>query len=211
MGERDQRAGRTRRRRWTSSSRQLLAGIPNMPHESVPTGKSADDNVEVRRWGTPPEFAFTPQGALGSGPGAGHSGFRPRRENHGRAVCGVHGAGREAGARADQFHAGRAHQSSTATPKCCRRSWSTRPASTAPASCRSSRQDLFKLEGHRLLPDADRRSSGDEPVSRRNAGSGRAADQAAAPTRRVSAARRDPTGAMCAASSGSISSRRWSW
>jgi seryl-tRNA synthetase len=41
--------------------RTMLAGIPNMPHESVPVGKSADDNVEVRRWGTPPEFGFTPK------------------------------------------------------------------------------------------------------------------------------------------------------
>ncbi|MEI9811809.1 MAG: serine--tRNA ligase [Acidobacteriota bacterium] len=38
--------------------RLLLAGIPNTPHESVPAGKSATDNVEVRRWGTPPEFSF---------------------------------------------------------------------------------------------------------------------------------------------------------
>src|SRR5277367_4067540 len=37
---------------------QILVGIPNIPHESVPVGKSADDNVEVRRWGTPPKFDF---------------------------------------------------------------------------------------------------------------------------------------------------------
>src|SRR4051812_17578162 len=41
--------------------REILAGIPNLPHESVPVGKSADDNVEVRRWGTPPKFDFTPK------------------------------------------------------------------------------------------------------------------------------------------------------
>src|SRR5215470_17554226 len=41
--------------------RSLLAGIPNMPHSSVPVGKSPEDNVEVRRWGAPPEFAFTPK------------------------------------------------------------------------------------------------------------------------------------------------------
>src|SRR5215470_17209930 len=39
----------------------LLAVIPNMLHESVPVGHSADDNVEVRRWGKPPEFNFTPK------------------------------------------------------------------------------------------------------------------------------------------------------
>jgi seryl-tRNA synthetase len=41
--------------------RQLLAGIPNLPHSSVPVGKSADDNVEVRRWGSPPKFDFAPK------------------------------------------------------------------------------------------------------------------------------------------------------
>jgi len=41
--------------------RQLLAGIPNLPHESVPVGKTTEDNVEVRRWGTPPRFDFTPK------------------------------------------------------------------------------------------------------------------------------------------------------
>lgn len=35
--------------------------IPNLPHDSVPAGRSEDDNVEVRRWGTPPAFDFTPR------------------------------------------------------------------------------------------------------------------------------------------------------
>ncbi len=39
----------------------ILSGIPNLPHESVPAGKSAEDNVEVRRWGAPPKFDFTPK------------------------------------------------------------------------------------------------------------------------------------------------------
>jgi seryl-tRNA synthetase len=41
--------------------RDLLAGIPNLPHSSVPVGKTADDNLEVRRWGTAPKFDFTPK------------------------------------------------------------------------------------------------------------------------------------------------------
>lgn len=36
----------------------LLEMMPNFPHESVPTGRSADDNQEVRRWGTPRAFDF---------------------------------------------------------------------------------------------------------------------------------------------------------
>ncbi|WJF91366.1 serine--tRNA ligase [Paraburkholderia bonniea] len=36
----------------------LLQGVPNLPHESVPPGRDESGNVEVRRWGTPREFAF---------------------------------------------------------------------------------------------------------------------------------------------------------
>ena len=39
----------------------ILSGIPNMPHASVPVGYSAEDNVEVRRWGQAPQFDFTPK------------------------------------------------------------------------------------------------------------------------------------------------------
>ena len=40
---------------------QILVGIPNIPHASVPVGKSADDNREERRWGTAPRFDFAPK------------------------------------------------------------------------------------------------------------------------------------------------------
>src|ERR1700731_2034014 len=40
---------------------EILSGIPNMPHESVPVGHSAEENIEVRRWGSPPKFDFTPK------------------------------------------------------------------------------------------------------------------------------------------------------
>jgi seryl-tRNA synthetase len=41
--------------------REILTGIPNTPHESVLAGRSAEENVEVRRWGAPPKFDFTPK------------------------------------------------------------------------------------------------------------------------------------------------------
>ncbi|MGH8737835.1 MAG: serine--tRNA ligase [Burkholderiales bacterium] len=41
--------------------RQFLEIIPNLPHESVPQGTSAEDNVEQRRWGTPRAFDFPPK------------------------------------------------------------------------------------------------------------------------------------------------------
>jgi seryl-tRNA synthetase len=41
--------------------RDILSGIPNLPHTSVPVGHSAEENVEVRRWGSPPKLDFTPK------------------------------------------------------------------------------------------------------------------------------------------------------
>jgi seryl-tRNA synthetase len=51
--------------------REILVGIPNLPHASVPVGCSADENVEVRRWGTPPKFDFTPKPHWDLGPDLG--------------------------------------------------------------------------------------------------------------------------------------------
>ena len=39
----------------------LLQELPNLPHPSVPVGRSAEDNVEVRRWGAPRSFGFEPK------------------------------------------------------------------------------------------------------------------------------------------------------
>ena len=39
----------------------LLMSLPNLPHDSVPVGKSEADNQVVRTWGEPPAFDFTPQ------------------------------------------------------------------------------------------------------------------------------------------------------
>jgi seryl-tRNA synthetase len=39
----------------------FLLTIPNIPHDSVPVGKSAEDNKEVNTWGEPPAFAFEPK------------------------------------------------------------------------------------------------------------------------------------------------------
>ena len=37
---------------------QILLGIPNIPHESVPVGDTEDENVEIRNWGDKPQFQF---------------------------------------------------------------------------------------------------------------------------------------------------------
>ncbi len=51
--------------------RAILTGIPNLPQSSVPIGKSEHDNVEVRRWGTPNDFKFTPKAHWDLGPDLG--------------------------------------------------------------------------------------------------------------------------------------------
>ncbi|MEM2820575.1 MAG: aminoacyl--tRNA ligase-related protein, partial [Candidatus Bathyarchaeia archaeon] len=42
-------------------SMSLLMRIPNLLHESVPYGRDENDNVEIRRWGSPPKFDFPPK------------------------------------------------------------------------------------------------------------------------------------------------------
>ena len=41
--------------------RDFLLGVPNLPDDSVPVGKDASGNVEVRKWGEPRNFGFTPK------------------------------------------------------------------------------------------------------------------------------------------------------
>ncbi len=40
---------------------RIVLSIPNLCDDSVPVGRDDSDNVEIRRWGTPPEFTFTPK------------------------------------------------------------------------------------------------------------------------------------------------------
>ena len=63
VSELKERAGRAEELRDSSDAtmREILITLPNIPHESVPVGKSEADNVEVRRWGTAPQFKFEPK------------------------------------------------------------------------------------------------------------------------------------------------------
>src|SRR5882762_906274 len=49
------------RERSETRMRELLSTLPNIPHETVPIGKDESANVEIRRWGTKPEFDFEPK------------------------------------------------------------------------------------------------------------------------------------------------------
>ena len=51
--------------------RDFLLDLPNLSHVSTPRGNSADDNVEVRRWGTPPAFDFPAKDHTDLGEGLG--------------------------------------------------------------------------------------------------------------------------------------------
>jgi seryl-tRNA synthetase len=51
--------------------RDILSGIPNLPSDTVPVGASAEQNVEVRRWGAPPHFDFQPKSHWDLGPELG--------------------------------------------------------------------------------------------------------------------------------------------
>jgi seryl-tRNA synthetase len=53
------------------SFRQMLEGIPNVPHESVPVGTGEADNVEIRRVGEPRKFDFEPKAHWDLGPELG--------------------------------------------------------------------------------------------------------------------------------------------
>ena len=48
--------------------RAMLASVPNVPHESVPTGAGSEENVEVRRWGAARAFDFEPKAHWDLGP-----------------------------------------------------------------------------------------------------------------------------------------------
>jgi seryl-tRNA synthetase len=55
------KAGAERLERIQAEMSDLLMALPNLPHASVPAGADETGNVEVRRWGTPASFAFTPK------------------------------------------------------------------------------------------------------------------------------------------------------
>jgi seryl-tRNA synthetase len=52
-----------------AQQREFVSLIPNLPHASVPVGGSAEQNAEVRRWGEPKKFGFTPRDHVDLGAG----------------------------------------------------------------------------------------------------------------------------------------------
>ena len=64
-------AGETRVAEIQAAIEAILLGFPNLPHASTPLGTSEKDNVEVRRWGTPPRFDFPVRDHTDVGEGLG--------------------------------------------------------------------------------------------------------------------------------------------
>ena len=67
--------------------------IPNIPHESVPPGKDEHENVEVRQWGTPPEFSFTARSHQDLGEALGILDFKRATKIAGARFCVSMGVG----------------------------------------------------------------------------------------------------------------------
>ena len=118
--------------------RAILLTIPNLPHETVPVGAGAADNVEVRKWGEPPAFDFEPRSHSDLGVGLGIVDFERATRMSGARFAILLRRRRAAGAGAHRLHARPAHAASTATSRWTRRSWSTRPRCWGPGTCRSS-------------------------------------------------------------------------
>jgi seryl-tRNA synthetase len=70
-----------------------LMNLPNLPHESVPVGKSAADNVEIRRVGEPRAFDFEPQAHWDLGPALGILDFERATRIAGARFAVLSGAG----------------------------------------------------------------------------------------------------------------------
>ncbi len=76
-----------------SAMRELLSTLPNLPHESVPTGKDDSENVEVRRWGAKPEFDFDPRDHVDLGTALGILDLERASKISGARFAILHGAG----------------------------------------------------------------------------------------------------------------------
>jgi seryl-tRNA synthetase len=71
---------------------ELLLGVPNLPHDSVPEGKSEKDNAEIRRVGEPRHFDFTPKDHVDVGAGLGLLDFDVAAKITGARFVVMHGA-----------------------------------------------------------------------------------------------------------------------
>ena len=146
----------------------LLETLPNLPHSSVPVGKSAADNVVVRTWGEPRAFDFEPKAHWDLGPELGIIDFERATKISGTRFAVLMGAGAQLERALINFmlslHIERArlHRSAAAVPGVL----DDVVRNGAAAEVRAG--PVQDRRGVGPLPDSDRGSAGDEPVSRRD-------------------------------------------
>lgn len=73
--------------------REIMLGIPNLPHEGCPVGHTAEENPEVRVWGSPPKHDFTPKDHTALGAALGILDFEAGARITGSAFAVYRGAG----------------------------------------------------------------------------------------------------------------------
>jgi seryl-tRNA synthetase len=182
----------------------ILSGIPNVPHETVPIGHSAEENLEVRRWGTPPKFDFPPKPHWDLGAELGILDLERAVKLTGARFAVYWDLGAKLERALANFmldlHT-REHGYTEVLPPYLVNSESMYGTGQLPKFS----ADLFRVpHGERdlwLIPTAE------VPVT--NLYRDEILDAARLPI--SSAAKRDLTAKMCAALSASISFRRWSW
>jgi len=76
-----------------AKQRDILLGIPNLPHEECPVGKSAEENPEIRVWGAKPAFTFEPKDHVALGNRLGLIDFEAGAKISGSAFVVYRGAG----------------------------------------------------------------------------------------------------------------------
>ena len=115
--------------------------IPNIPHESRAGREDPpEDNVEVRRVGTPRQFDFAVKDHVDIGAALGHARFRGRDQDHRRALCAHERAARAAAPGDRAVHARRAHAGARLHGGLCALPGQRGEHARHRASCRSSRR-----------------------------------------------------------------------
>ena len=149
--------------------------IPNLPLDEVPVGKDENDNVEVRRVGTPPTFDFAPKQHFEIGEALGLMDFETAAKMSGARFVVLKGAlarlERALAAFMLDLHTGEFGYTEVNPPLLVRRT-TPRIGTGEPAEVRRG-----SVPDHqRFLAHPDRRSVAHQPRARRDPGRGRAAD-----------------------------------
>jgi seryl-tRNA synthetase len=135
---------------------EFLKRVPNIPHESVPVGASAEDNREERRWGTPREFSFTPKDHVDVGEGLGGLDFATGAKVAGTRFVVMRGAVARLHRALAQFmletHTGEHGYTEVYSPYMI-----TAECADGVSSLAKFKGDLFKIDGREmyLIPTAE--------------------------------------------------------